>query len=183
MSRSRCFKNGSHETTWKSLFQVSGNDSDPGLGMQWNSHEGLRRLPAGFLKNWSLWRGGESSDQKSCSVVNFANFPIFGPFFFCFPLLVDFLNPKHPWFASRWSTCDVTQTTPRCCGLFNGGANAGRDKYPFPESLVLFCCLVELSFGWPKDRKIELWERQIVFHQDRIVGSTRLLFVVKTLIQ
>lgn len=39
----------------------------------------------------------------------------------------------HKWFASRWSTCDVTQTTPRCCGLFNGGANAGRDKYPFPE--------------------------------------------------
>lgn len=39
----------------------------------------------------------------------------------------------HKWFASRWSTCDLTQTTPRCCGLFNGGANAGRDKYPFPE--------------------------------------------------
>lgn len=45
----------------------------------------------------------------------------------------------HKWFASRWSTCDLTQTTPRCCGLFNGGANAGRDKYPFPESLVFSC--------------------------------------------
>lgn len=58
----------------------------------------------------------------------------------------------HKWFASRWSTCDLTQTTPRCCGLFNGGANAGRDKYPFPESLVFSCIFLfgrVLFFGWP----------------------------------
>ena len=53
----------------------------------------------------------------------------------------------HKWFASRWSTCDVTQTSPRCCGLFNGGANAGRDKYPFPEYLVLL--FGRGIFGWP----------------------------------
>ena len=40
----------------------------------------------------------------------------------------------HKGYLQRWSPCNIKSTEPRCCGLFNGGANSGiLDQPPFPE--------------------------------------------------
>jgi len=47
-------------------------------------------------------------------------------------LYPNFLGPFcHKGYASRWSPCKLESTSPRCCGVWNGGANDY--QIPFPD--------------------------------------------------